>query len=64
MAPSLVEDQVLDWCKELIGFPPRRSGLLVSGGSMANLVGLAVARNARARVRRAAAGAWRGAASR
>ena len=45
---NLVEAQVLDWCKEMLGFPPEASGLLVSGGSMANLVGLAVARNARA----------------
>ena len=46
--PNLVEAQVLDWCKEMLGFPPEASGLLVSGGSMANLVGLTVARNARA----------------
>ncbi len=45
---NLVEAQVLDWCKEMLGFPAAASGLLVSGGSMANLVGLAVARNARA----------------
>jgi aromatic-L-amino-acid/L-tryptophan decarboxylase len=45
---NLVEAQVLDWCKEMLGFPPGASGLLVSGGSMANLVGLTVARNARA----------------
>ena len=43
-----VEAQVLDWCKEMLGFPADASGLLVSGGSMANLVGLAVARSARA----------------
>ena len=43
-----VEAQVLDWCKEMLGFPADASGLLVSGGSMANLVGLAVARNAQA----------------
>jgi len=40
-----VELQVLDWCKEMIGFPAGASGLLVSGGSMANFVGLTVARN-------------------
>ena len=40
-----VEMQVLDWCKEMLGYPPEASGLLVSGGSMANLVGLTVARN-------------------
>ncbi len=46
--PNHVEAQVLDWCKEMLGFPPQASGLLLSGGSMANLVGLAVARSARA----------------
>lgn len=43
-----VERVVLDWCKELFGFPPQASGLLVSGTSMANLIALTVARNARA----------------
>ncbi len=43
-----VEAQVLEWCKAMLGYPAEASGLLVSGGSMANLVGLAVARNARA----------------
>ena len=43
-----VELQVLDWCKEMLGFPLSASGLLVSGGSMANFVGLTVARNAKA----------------
>ena len=42
---NLVELQVLDWCKEIVGLPAEASALLVSGGSMANLVGLAVARN-------------------
>lgn len=41
---SYVELQVMDWLKELFGFPSEASGLLVSGCSMANLVGLAVAR--------------------
>jgi glutamate/tyrosine decarboxylase-like PLP-dependent enzyme len=39
---------VVDWCKEIVDLPPSASGLLVSGASMANLVGLAVARNATA----------------
>jgi aromatic-L-amino-acid/L-tryptophan decarboxylase len=45
-AAIYVERQVLDWFKKLIGFPENGSmGLLVSGGSMANLTGLAVARH-------------------
>lgn len=44
VASSYVELQVLDWLKDLLGYPADASGLLVSGGSMANLVGLAVAR--------------------
>ncbi|HEX2205904.1 MAG TPA: pyridoxal-dependent decarboxylase [Longimicrobium sp.] len=47
-APARVEDQVLAWLAELMGMPPGASGLLVSGGTMANTVGLAVARHARA----------------
>jgi glutamate/tyrosine decarboxylase-like PLP-dependent enzyme len=43
-----VEKQVLSWCKQMIGFPADASGLLVSGGSMANFTGLAVARNTKA----------------
>jgi aromatic-L-amino-acid/L-tryptophan decarboxylase len=43
-----VESQVLDWYKQLLGFPQGASGILVSGGSMANFVGLAVARSSRA----------------
>ena len=44
VASSYVELQLLDWLKSLLGYPAAASGLLVSGGSMANLVGLAVAR--------------------
>ncbi len=47
-SPALVERQVIRWMAELLGFPPGASGLLVSGGTVANLVGLAVARNDRA----------------
>ncbi len=47
---TLVENQVLAWLKEIMGFPAQAGGLLVSGGSMANLVGLTVARNSRAGV--------------
>ncbi|MEX1019642.1 MAG: pyridoxal-dependent decarboxylase [Litorilinea sp.] len=45
---NLVEGQVIDWMKTIMGLPATASGLLVSGGSMANLVGLAVARNIKA----------------
>ena len=45
---GLVENQLIEWFKELFGFPAGASGLLVSGGSMANLVGLTVARYASA----------------
>jgi len=43
-----VEKQVLDWIKEALGFSPSASGLLTSGCSAANLIGLTVARNAQA----------------
>lgn len=47
-AASHVESQVLGWCKHLLGYPSEASGILVSGGSVANLVGLTVARHAMA----------------
>jgi aromatic-L-amino-acid/L-tryptophan decarboxylase len=47
-AATAVEQQVLGWLREMLCFPPGSSGLLVGGGSMANVVGLAVARNAMA----------------
>jgi aromatic-L-amino-acid decarboxylase len=40
-----VERQVLAWCRQLFGLPETASGLLVSGTSMATLIGLAVARH-------------------
>lgn len=49
-AAALMDDQVVDWLKELIGFPAEASGTLTSGGSMANLIGLNVARNTQAGV--------------
>jgi aromatic-L-amino-acid/L-tryptophan decarboxylase len=47
-AAVYVESQVIDWCKQMLGYPAEASGILLSGGSMANLVGLTVARNAHA----------------
>ncbi len=45
-AAIYVERQVIAWFTRLLGFPSGSSrGLLVSGGSMANLLGLAVARH-------------------
>ncbi len=47
-ASTYVELQVLAWFRELVGFPAEGSGILVSGGSVANLVGMNVARSAKA----------------
>ena len=49
-AAGLMDNQVVNWCKEMVGFPSSSSGTLVSGGSMANIIGLTVARNAKAGV--------------
>lgn len=45
--PSEVELVVLDWFREWLGLPPEACGLLVSGGSHANLTALACARETR-----------------
>ncbi|HKK28036.1 MAG TPA: aminotransferase class I/II-fold pyridoxal phosphate-dependent enzyme [Gemmatimonadota bacterium] len=45
--PSELELVVLEWLRECVGLPPGSEGLLTSGGSAANLVGLAVAREER-----------------
>jgi aromatic-L-amino-acid/L-tryptophan decarboxylase len=47
-AAVYVERQVVSWLKQALGYPAEASGLLVGGGSMANFVGLAVARNTKA----------------
>lgn len=45
-AASEIERQTIGWIAELIGFPSGGDGILVSGGSMANTLGLHAARNA------------------
>jgi len=42
----LVEKQVIGWVRDMVGFPVNSSGLLTSGGSMANFTALAAARHA------------------
>ena len=44
-AAAEIDKQVVNWLKEMMGYPREASGTLVSGGSMANLIGLTVARN-------------------
>lgn len=47
-AATLVEKQVVRWMAELMDMPSTASGLLMSGGTMANLIGLNVGRHAKA----------------
>ena len=42
--PLEVERQVVRWMRDLFGFPATAGGLLVTGSSMANLIGVLVAR--------------------
>lgn len=44
-AAAEIDKQVVNWLKEMMGYPATASGTLVSGGSMANLIALTVARN-------------------
>lgn len=44
-APVRVEEQVHAWLAELMGLPATATGILVEGGTMANVLGLAVARH-------------------
>ena len=44
-AAARMDDQVVGWLKEMVNFPTGASGTLTSGGSVANLIGLTVARN-------------------
>jgi glutamate/tyrosine decarboxylase-like PLP-dependent enzyme len=45
-APMYVDQQVIEWCREIMNFPSSASGALVSNASAANLNALIVARNA------------------
>jgi glutamate/tyrosine decarboxylase-like PLP-dependent enzyme len=45
-----IEHQVTAWFKEILGFPAASMGLLVSGGSMATMTALAVARHVKSGV--------------
>lgn len=49
-AATMVDQQLVAWCKEMVRFPVSASGTLVAGGSMANIIGLNVARNVKAGV--------------
>lgn len=49
-AAAATDRQVVAWLREMMGFPDTASGTLTSGGSMANMVGLTVARNTMAGV--------------
>lgn len=42
-----VERQVIRWCREMFGFPDGASGLVVSGTSLATIIAVKVARDAR-----------------
>ena len=42
---AAVERQVVNWIKDMIGYPGAGDGVLTSGGSLANLMGLALARD-------------------
>ncbi len=46
--PVYIERQVIEWCRQIFGFPKTAGGLLVSGTSLASLIGLAVARDHKA----------------
>lgn len=49
-AAVATDTQVVGWLRDMMGFPENAGGTLTSGGSMANMVGLTVARNAMAGV--------------
>lgn len=44
-AMNEIEQRVIKWAAEILDYTPEAGGIMVSGGSAANLVGLTVARN-------------------
>jgi glutamate/tyrosine decarboxylase-like PLP-dependent enzyme len=52
----LMENMLIRWLADIVGFPPDAAGNLTSGGSLANLIGIVTARDAKkitsARVKR------------
>jgi aromatic-L-amino-acid decarboxylase len=44
-AAMYIDGQVIQWCKQMMNYPESASGILVSGGSIANITALIVARN-------------------
>jgi aromatic-L-amino-acid decarboxylase len=46
-AAAMIELVTLDWLRQLVGMPESAGGIFTSGGSVANLTGLAVARHVR-----------------
>ncbi len=43
--PIEIEREVIGWMRQLFGFPETASGLMVGGASMANFIGVLVARH-------------------
>ncbi len=46
-APVELERLTIDWIRQILGFDPEAGGILLSGGSMANLAAIATARQAK-----------------
>jgi glutamate/tyrosine decarboxylase-like PLP-dependent enzyme len=46
-APALVEERVIRWMVELMSFPQSSGGVLTGGATLANILGLTLARNNR-----------------
>ncbi len=43
-APIEVERQIVEWAREIFGFPPGATGIFVTGTSMANFIAILIAR--------------------